>query len=211
MADDAVIRAYDSLRAVSKELGLNSPERLTSTAMRKYMANLTQALNLSPTQLDWVYRHLGHTEDVHLQHYRHMSGFIERVHIGKILLMQDLNVSSKFVGKMLEEVDFSNIIAKYETVKTPASLATQDQTEKAEEESNEPPKKKKKANTKKKWGEDEKKELRSLFARNYSSKVIPGKEETEAAIKKSKLNGGQVWKRSWSVVKSKVAWELKHM
>ena len=73
-----------------------------------------------------MYRHLGHTESVHLQHYRSMSGFIERVHIGKVLLMQDLNVSSRFVGKMLEELDFSNIIANAENVNNPAPRATED-------------------------------------------------------------------------------------
>lgn len=201
------------MQAVTTEIGLKSPERLTSTAMRKYMANLTQALNLSPTQLDWVYRYMGHSESVHLQHYRNMSGFIERVQIGKVLLMQDLNVSSKYVGKVLQDVEFSSIVSNAEKQKIAPKAEEQNEEEKDEEEQlDEPQKKKMKKNTagtRKKWEDDEKDELRLLFSRNFNSNITPGLKEVNAAIAKSKLDGGKIWRRSWTVIKSKVAWELK--
>ena len=40
-----------------------------------------------------------------------MSGFIERVHVGKILLMQDLNVSGNYIGSKLKDVEFASIVA----------------------------------------------------------------------------------------------------
>ena len=33
-----------------------------------------------------------------------MSGFIERVKISKVLLMQDMDLTEKFVGKSLDEI-----------------------------------------------------------------------------------------------------------
>ena len=39
-----------------------------------------------------------------------MSPYIERVTLRKVLMMQDLNIQSQFVGKSLDEVNFSDII-----------------------------------------------------------------------------------------------------
>ena len=97
-------------------------------SMRKYMSTLAQVIDFSDSQLDWVCRHMGNTREVHLQHYRTMSGFIERVQIGKLLLMQDLNIQNKFTGKKLDEIDFTDIISvkeklEEETLKEDASQA----------------------------------------------------------------------------------------
>ncbi|XP_064625950.1 uncharacterized protein LOC135486780 [Lineus longissimus] len=107
---DGVFYAYKSLKCVCSELDLQTPERITSVAMRKYMATLSQTVDLKGNELEWVCRHLGHTKMVHLEHYRHTSPFIERVNIGKIHVMQDLNVQSSYVGKSLDTVDFSLIL-----------------------------------------------------------------------------------------------------
>ena len=62
-------------------------------------------LNLDKFQMDWVCNHLGHTKSVHKEHYRQMSGLVERTQISKLLLIQDLNLTSKFRGKKLEDMD----------------------------------------------------------------------------------------------------------
>lgn len=200
------------------------------------MSNLTQALSLDDTQLDWVYRHLGHTQSVHKQHYRSMSGFIERVHIGKILLMQDMNVVKRFVGKRLEDVDFSSIL-KSSTQSQPMEEDERDIVEENEEleedevseengvsEEDEPVKQKRKvkdkcenarkskpkkrSGTRVRWNEEELNEIDELFHDHLSNKMIPRKEHVEAAIKRSRKNGGMIWKRSWTVIKSKVVWQF---
>lgn len=61
--------------------------------------------NLDKHQMDWVYNHLGHTKSVHKQHYRQMSALVERTQISKLFLIQDLNLTTKFKGKKLEELD----------------------------------------------------------------------------------------------------------
>ena len=108
---DGILNAYKSLKHTCSELDLVTPERITSVAMRKYMATLSQVLNLTTNELEWVCRHLGHTKTVHLEHYRQTSPFIERVNIGKILVMQDLNVQGSYVGRTLDSVDFSDILS----------------------------------------------------------------------------------------------------
>lgn len=82
---------------------------MTSVNLRKYMATLVQVLNLKDNEMDWVHRHLGHTKTVHMEHYRQMSPHLERVQVGKILLMQDLNIQKNNIGKKLQYLSFGEI------------------------------------------------------------------------------------------------------
>lgn len=70
-------------------------------------------LNLDKYQVDWVCRHLGHSGSVHKTHYRQMSDLIERVHITKLLLVQDFNLTNKFKGQRLEDIDVSGNKLQY--------------------------------------------------------------------------------------------------
>jgi len=65
---------------------------------------LFQILALDDHELQWVCSHLGHTADVHKLHYRATSGFIERINIAKLSLLQDFNVVGKFAGKKLQDL-----------------------------------------------------------------------------------------------------------
>lgn len=53
---------------------------------------------------------MGHTVNVHKLHYRAASGYIERMNIGKLMLMQDFNVASRFKGKRLEDIQVEGIL-----------------------------------------------------------------------------------------------------
>ena len=55
--------------------------------------------------MDWLCGHLGHTKPVHKVAYRQMSGLIERVYVTKLMMVQDLNLTGKFKGQSLEEID----------------------------------------------------------------------------------------------------------
>ena len=48
-----------------------------------------KVMGLDDQQLKWLQRHMGHTERVHLQHYRATSGLIERIDIAKLMLLQE--------------------------------------------------------------------------------------------------------------------------
>ncbi|KAK3082485.1 hypothetical protein FSP39_007930 [Pinctada imbricata] len=62
--------------------------------------------------MEWVYQHLGHTKAVHKEHYRQMSGLLERTQVSKMFLIQDLNLTSKFKGRKLDELDIKDIHCK---------------------------------------------------------------------------------------------------
>ena len=64
-------------------------------------------MDLQPYQLEEVCAHVGHTMDIHKLHYKNTSGFIERVNIGKIMMLQELELVGKFAGKKLEDVDIT--------------------------------------------------------------------------------------------------------
>lgn len=55
-------------------------------------------------ELKWLCNHMGHTVDIHKNHYRNTSGFVERVNIGKLMLLQDFNAIGSFAGRELKDV-----------------------------------------------------------------------------------------------------------
>lgn len=62
-------------------------------------------MNLKNNEFEWLLNHLGHTGDVHKEHYRQMSGLVERVYISKLLLVQDMNMTNKFTNQDLVQMD----------------------------------------------------------------------------------------------------------
>ncbi|ESO94384.1 hypothetical protein LOTGIDRAFT_175460 [Lottia gigantea] len=107
---NGAIRSYESLKNICSDLNLKNPENITSVSMRKYTSTLTQVMDLNNNQMDWLCKHLGHTKRVHKDHYQQMSGFIERVKISKLLLVQDLNLTSKLAGKKLDDISLEDLI-----------------------------------------------------------------------------------------------------
>lgn len=65
-------------------------------------------LNLEKFQMEWVINHLGHTRSVHDDQYRLMSGLIERTEVRKLLLIQNLNITAKFKGRKLQDIDLKD-------------------------------------------------------------------------------------------------------
>ena len=52
------------------QLALEKPERITTTKCRKYAATITQLLDLSKNEQEWLANHLGHSLDIEKQFYR---------------------------------------------------------------------------------------------------------------------------------------------
>lgn len=63
-------------------------------------------MSLKDNELRWLVNHMGHTEKVHLQHYRATSGLIERLDIAKIMLMQEQGLVSKYANVALNDIHF---------------------------------------------------------------------------------------------------------
>ena len=51
--------------------------------------------------MQWVCDHLGHSLKVHQQYYKQLSGYIERVKVAKLLLIEDLGLT--VTGKELDD------------------------------------------------------------------------------------------------------------
>ncbi|ESO97052.1 hypothetical protein LOTGIDRAFT_174659 [Lottia gigantea] len=178
-------RSYESLKTVCSELNLEHPENITSVSMRKYTATLSQVIDLNSNQLEWLCKHLGHTKRVHKEHYQQMSGFIERVKVSKLLLVQDMNLTSKFAGKKLDEITFEDVLSSSkETDKTDErpSITNTPSTSKLpdgyDSDSEEPKDKKRKPNLKRvRWTSEQVKELYKFFKEHLDKKTTPRKGE----------------------------------
>ena len=77
--------------------------------MKKTIPCQLQMLDLSDHQVEWVCKHLGHTKGIHKQVYRQLAGSVERIQIGKLMLIQDYGLGGKFVNKTLESVQFEGM------------------------------------------------------------------------------------------------------
>lgn len=66
-------------------------------------------MGLKEHELQWLTRHLGHTQKVHLSHYRQMSGLIERLEIAKLMLLQEKNNVARFAGMQLADISFEGM------------------------------------------------------------------------------------------------------
>ena len=63
-----------------------------------------QVLNMTRSELDWVTEHLGHSVNVHREHYHSPS-----IEVAKILLMQDKAQTHTCVWKQLKYIQFPGI------------------------------------------------------------------------------------------------------
>lgn len=104
------IRGNDCLRKCSLEAGLERPQNISSTKLRKYIATVCQVLNLSENEHDWLARHLGHDIRVHRDFYRLHESAVELTKVSRLLMVVDQGQVNKFAGKKLEDI---NLIGKY--------------------------------------------------------------------------------------------------
>ncbi|XP_069105224.1 uncharacterized protein [Argopecten irradians] len=213
---DSVMRAYDSLKTICAEHSLKAPERITSVSMRKYIATLSQVIDMKDHELEWLCTHLGHTASIHKLHYRATSGFIERVNIGKLMLLQDLNLAGKYAGQRLQDIDITDVI----NARPDIALQQQDQEgskfmkgddddDDDDDVGKETVAKKKEHIQRQRWTTEEERELEELFKENFKLKKNPGLKDCTSAIAKSRKKKGLVQKRSWETIKKKVLRMMK--
>ncbi|VDI57024.1 Hypothetical predicted protein [Mytilus galloprovincialis] len=223
---NGVHRAYDSLKCVCEEAGVRYPDRITSVNIRKYFATMMQVIGMQPHELEHLCKHMGHSFNVHMQHYRGASGYIERFNIGKLMLMQDFNVVSKFKGKRIEDINIEDIMKQKMTEK---DVDNKDAMDNADEQmgvmnafgddidsddgtvsfrSGKGNKTKHSKVTRVPWTPEEEEEIQSFFQSylNHTSKrKCPGQQEIAEIVKKSK----HLKRRQWETIKKKVSHMMK--
>lgn len=101
---------------------MEKPEAVTSTRLRKYIATVSQILDLQENELDWLARHLGHDIRVHREHYRLHDSTIELAKVGKFLYTVDEGKTTQWAGKSLDEIDLNSglVEGKFKAIEIPA-------------------------------------------------------------------------------------------
>ena len=84
------LRGYQVLgNVIARVEGLESPEYIKSTKLRKYVATVTQISSLFKTEMEWLCRHMGHSPETHKQYYRMQDSAIELSKVSRLLLAVD--------------------------------------------------------------------------------------------------------------------------
>lgn len=58
----------------------------------------------------WACDHLGHTKAVHLNHYRQLSGYLERVQIAKLMIVHDMKLTGELKGNLGGNKELNGIV-----------------------------------------------------------------------------------------------------
>jgi hypothetical protein len=101
------LRGTDCLRQFTLECQpkLKNPEAITSTALCKYIATMSQVLSLKEHEIGWLAKHLGHDIRTHREYYRLHDSTIELAKVSKLLLAIDNGRARSLKGKTLDEID----------------------------------------------------------------------------------------------------------
>jgi len=103
------VRGWACLRACASRIELERPELITSTKLRKYVATLSQLMDLKSNELDWLARHLGHDINVHREFYRLQHSSLELAKVSRMLIAVDEGNATEFAGKSLHEIKLDDI------------------------------------------------------------------------------------------------------
>lgn len=102
---NSYMRGHDCIKKWCSEANLESPESITSTKLRKYVATVCQVFNLKENECDWLARHLGHDIRVHREFYRLHENTVELTKVSRLLLAVDQGKAHTFAGKSLEDIE----------------------------------------------------------------------------------------------------------
>lgn len=98
------LRGPDCLNAVVGKVNMENPDAMKSTKLRKYVAKVSQIIDLSESELEWLARHMGHDLAVHREYYRLHDHTLELSKVSRLLLAVDEGNAAKFQGKKLSEI-----------------------------------------------------------------------------------------------------------
>lgn len=99
------MRGHECLKKWCKDTDLESPELITSTKLRKYVATVCQVFNLTDNECDWLARHLGHDVRVHRDFYRMHENAVELTNVSRLLLAVDQGEAHKYSGQKLQDIN----------------------------------------------------------------------------------------------------------
>ena len=109
------LRGTDCLRHFTLECEpkLKNPEAITSTALRKYIATMSQILSLKEHEIGWLAKHLGHDIRTHREYYRLHDSTIELAKVSKLLLAMDSGKAGSLKGRTLDEINIDDKLKRF--------------------------------------------------------------------------------------------------
>lgn len=98
------LRGNDVLRHVCGKVRLQNGTAITSTNMRKYVATVSQLVDMNESEMGWLAKHMGHDIHIHKEFYRMQESTLEIAVVGNLLLAIDEGRAHKFKGKNLRDI-----------------------------------------------------------------------------------------------------------
>lgn len=215
---DGYFRISDALHALAIESGVEKPENLTSTRLRKHIATLSQILNLQDNELDILANFMGHDVRVHREYYRLPEDTLQLAKVSKLLIAMGRGEGAKLKGMSLNDIDVNDNIDECSDAEEEDEDEEKDcddveqevgERENVEEEV-EIEKKRggsgkqkgrkirtsaKKSNVvKRSWTPSEKKAVFTHFCRFMQIKQVPGKADCEKFLSMNPAFSGRTWR-----------------
>ncbi|XP_074661113.1 uncharacterized protein LOC141913847 [Tubulanus polymorphus] len=88
---------------------ISYPERICSTSLRKYIATVSQILDMAPKEVEYLARHLGHDVKTHIEYYRLSSATVELSKVSQLLIAVDAGHVNRWEGKQLSEISTEDL------------------------------------------------------------------------------------------------------
>lgn len=101
------LRGHDVLRNACSKVALEKPELVKSTNLRKYMATVSQLVDMNESEMGWLANHMGHDIHVHKEFYRLPQTTIEMAVVGNLLMAVDEGRTHLFKGKNPRELNLA--------------------------------------------------------------------------------------------------------
>ena len=101
------LRGHDVIARICGQIKLKEPRLITSTNLRKYVATISQLVDMTETEMGWLARHLGHDIHVHKEYYRLPDTTLEMAVVGNLLMAVDEGRAHQFKGKNPRDIQLS--------------------------------------------------------------------------------------------------------
>lgn len=85
-------------------INLKQGHLVTSTNMRKYVATISQLVDMNETEMGWLAKHLGHDLQIHKDFYRMQDSTLEMAVVGNLLMAIDEGRAHNFKGRNLRDI-----------------------------------------------------------------------------------------------------------
>lgn len=103
------LRGNDVMAKVCKMVDLKQPKLVTSTNLRKYVATISQLVDMNETEMGWLAKHLGHDIHIHKGFYRMQESTLEMAVVGNLLVAIDEGRAHKFKGRNLRDIQLEGM------------------------------------------------------------------------------------------------------